>query len=282
MPALVGEPTWDAPLRLLGGLHALVLTGRAGWDELDAALAHPDLPRLAARAIQTNEVRRSWLLLPCFLDVARQTGARTFDLIELGASAGFNLLWDRFRYTYEAGVWGPDDALLELGGDERAPAPTSLLALRPRVRGRVGVDLDPVDVTTAEGALRLRSFVWPGQEGRLERLDQAIEAVRREPPRLERGDLVDVLPRLLGSPSDADVTVVYQTAVLGYLDPARWAGVGSTLAEAGRDRELALVWTDRPGENIHDHWGLWLRLWPGGEPRLLAHGDFHGAWLEWL
>ncbi len=33
---------------------------------------------------------------------------------------------------------------------------------------------------------------------------------------------------------------------------------------------------------MHDYWGLWLRLWPGGETRLLAHADFHGAWLEWL
>ena len=57
--------------------------------------------------------------------------------------------------------------------------PAALLELQPHVRNRVGVDLDPVDVTTDEGALRLRSFVWPGQEGRLERLDQAIEAVRR-------------------------------------------------------------------------------------------------------
>ena len=69
--------------------------------------------------------------------------------------------------------------------------PARLLALEPRVRGRIGVDLDPVDVTTDEGALRLRSFVWPGQEGRLERLDRAIEAVRREPPKLVRGDLVE-------------------------------------------------------------------------------------------
>ena len=75
MPALVGELTWDAPLRLLGGLHALVLSGRARWDDLDAALAHPELPRLAARSIQTNEVRRSWTLLPCFLELARRTDA---------------------------------------------------------------------------------------------------------------------------------------------------------------------------------------------------------------
>ncbi len=282
VPALVGDLTWDAPLRLLGGLHALVLTGRAGWDDLDAALAHPELPTLAARSIQTNEVRRSWLLLPCFLEIARRTGAATFDLVELGPSAGFNLLWDRFRYSYAAGAWGPGDALLGLDGEERAPVPSSLLALRPRVRRRLGIDLEPVDVTMDEGALRLRSFVWPGQEERQERLERAIEAVRREPPELVRGDVVDVLPAVLARrPLDA-VTVVFQTAVRGYLGGEAWASVGEALADAGRDGGLAFLSTERPAEDIHSHWGVWLRLWPDEGPRLLAHADFHGAWLEWL
>ncbi|MBA2462600.1 MAG: DUF2332 domain-containing protein [Actinobacteria bacterium] len=274
--------TWDVPLRLLGGLHALVLTGRASWDDLDAAFEQEDLPELAARPVQTNEVRRSWALLPCFLDVARRTGADTFDLIELGPSGGFNLMWDRYRYRYEAESWGPPDAPLELDGDERRPVPGELLSLTPRVRRRVGLDLDPVDVTTEEGALRLRSFVWPGQAGRMERLDRAIEVVRREPPELVRGDMADVLPQLLAERSSDVLTVVFQTAVLGYLGDERWARVREALAHAGRDGSLAFIWTDRPAEDVHAYWGLWLQLWPGDGPELLAHADFHGAWLAWL
>ena len=282
MPPLVGELSWDAPLRLLGGLHALVLMGVASWDELDVALAHPELPALARRPVQTNEVRRSWTLLPCFLELARRTGAETFDLIELGSSAGFNLIWDRYRCRYAAGSWGPPGALLELEGEERSPVPAELLALTPRVRARTGVDRDPVDVTTDDGALRLRSFVWPGQPGRMERLDRAIDAVRRDPPQLERGDLVEVLPGLLAARAPDALTVVFLTAVLGYLPDEGWAKVQQLLAEAGRDGSLACVWTARPADDVHDHWGLWLQQWPGAEPEVVAHADFHGAWLEWL
>ncbi len=282
MPAIIVDLTWDAPLRLLGGLHALVLSGRASWDDLDAALEQDRLPDLAARPIQTNEVRRSWALLPCFLELARRAGSDTLDLIELGPSAGFNLLWDRYLYTYDAGLWGVPDALLELDGEERTPVPAELLELTPQVRRRVGVDLDPVDVTTDEGALRLRSFVWPGQEGRLERLDEAIEAVRREPPKLLRGDLVELLPKLLAERDPEVLTVVFQTAVLGYLPDERWSRVLASLADAGRDGSLAFVWTARPAEDVHGYWGLWLQLWPGNGPELVAHADFHGAWLEWL
>ena len=282
MPALVGDLSRKPALRLLGGLHALVLTGRASWDDVDAALEHPDLPQLARRPVQTNEVRRSWFLLPCFLEIGRETGVEVFDLVELGASAGFNLLWDRFRYSYQAGAWGPEAALLRLDGEERAPVPAELLSLAPRVRRRVGIDLDPVDVTAAEGVLRLRSFISPGQAGRMERLDEAIEAVRREPPRLVCGDVAGLLPPLLAGRARDAMTVVFQTAVLGYLTDEAWASVREALDAAGRDGRLAFLWTDRPAPDVHDYWGLWLCLWPGAEPRLLAHADFHGAWLEWL
>jgi hypothetical protein len=282
VPGLVGELEWDAPLRLLGGLHALVLTGRASWDDLDAALEHPELPELARRSIQTNEVRRSWLLLPCFLELARRAGAETLDLIELGSSAGFNLLWDRYRYRYEAGTWGPTGAPLELDGEERRSVPAALLALAPRVGRRIGVDLAPVDVTGAEGALRLRSFVWPGQAGRMERLDAALGAVRAEPPELRRGDLVELLPRLLAERRADALTIVFQTAVLGYLSDEGWEEERSVLEASGQKGGLAAVWTARPADEVHDYWGLWAQTWPGGAPELLAHADFHGAWLEWL
>ena len=65
------EPAWDAPLRLLGGLHYLVLGGEAAWD--DPLEAHADFLRefVATQGVQTNEVQRSWMLLPCFLRAAR-------------------------------------------------------------------------------------------------------------------------------------------------------------------------------------------------------------------
>ncbi len=114
---LVGpDPEWDAPLRLIGGLHYLVLGGDAGWD--DPLSDHAAFLRefVTTRGVQTNEVQRSWVLVPLLLRVAQRTGAETFDLVELGPSAGLNLVWDRYRYRYEAGEWGREDAMLQLRG----------------------------------------------------------------------------------------------------------------------------------------------------------------------
>lgn len=292
------EPRWDVALRLLAGVHYLVLAGRAPaladayagngdpWPPFRAVLEREwDWLRrfVAEQRVQTNEVQRAWTLLPCFLEAARRVGAGTLDVIELGPSAGLNLVWDRYRYRYQRGVWGPTETRLELAGEERRPVPGALLRLEPRVRGRVGIDLAPVDVTTDEGARLLKSFVWADQRDRLDRLDRAIAALRADPPELVRADLLEELPRRLERrPPDA-LTLVFQTAVLGYVSREDRARVRETLAEAGAAGPLAYVAAEAPSRDEHRYFGLALRLWPGGGKReFVAHADFHGAWLSWL
>ncbi|MDP9225869.1 MAG: DUF2332 domain-containing protein [Actinomycetota bacterium] len=282
---LESPPRWDAPLRLLGGLHYLVLTGRASWDHVEHALsAHREFLRgfVAERRVQTNEVQRCWMLLPCFLEIAKRTRASVVDVIELGPSAGLNLIWDRYRYRYAAGAWGPKAAHLELSGEERRPVPGSLLEPSMSVRSRIGIDLEPVDVTRDDGALLLKSFVWPDQTWRLRLLDEAITTFSEAPPRIVRGDVADVLPKLLAErPSDA-LTLVWHTAVLGYLPEDRRQSVYDALAAGGENGELAFVETSKPEDGSDNYWGLFAQVWPGGERVQLAHADFHGAWLEWL
>jgi hypothetical protein len=278
-------PRWDAGLRLLGGLHHLVLTGRASWDRVgDALEGERDFLRrfVSEQRVQTNEVQRCWALLPCFLEAARSMGRSTIDLIELGTSAGLLLSWDRYRYRYEAGEWGPADAPLELEGEERGPVPAPLLAQALELRDRVGIDLEPVDVTTDEGALLLESFVWADRSERLERLDRAIEALRRDPPEIVQGDFVDVLPGLLERRPRDGLTIVLQIAAAGYLSEDSWERLQTALAAGGEQGPLAYVFAGFPEPDSHQHWGLWLTTWPGGERRQLGRADFHGTWLEWL
>lgn len=283
---IVDDVRWDRPLQLLGGLHYLALSeGIDPWSDPAPVLAERRdwLQRfIRTQTVQTNEVQRSWMLLPCFLEVALRTGVETFDLIELGPSAGLNLVWDRYGYGYEQGTWGASDAPLALTGEERRPVPGELLRLTPRVRQRRGIDLAPLDVTRQEDALLLKSFVWADQVDRLERLDRALETLRGDPPQLEQGDVVERLPALLAERLPGALTIVFQTAVRGYLSRAAWKEVLTALDDAGRKFPLALVSVSRPAAGEHRYWGLWLRLWPDGEKRLLAHSGFHGQWLEWL
>ena len=148
------------------------------------------------------------MLLPCFLRAAQVLGVNELDVVELGPSAGLNLVWDGYGYTYEAGEWGPAGAALRLTGEERSHVPATLLDLDVHVSRRVGVDLAPVDVTTDEGARLLQCFVWAGQDERFDRLTRAIVVLRADPPELVRGDFAHQLPNVLRDRP----TLVFQTA----------------------------------------------------------------------
>jgi hypothetical protein len=272
--AVIGdEPAWDAPLRLLGGLHYLVLGGEASWE--DPVEAHAGFLRefVRTQAVQTNEVQRSWILLPCFLRAAELLGADELDVVELGPSAGLNLVWDHYRYAYAEGEWGPDDSPLRLAGREESRVPGRLLRLAPRVRRRVGIDRTPIDVTTGDGARLLECFVWAGQDERMERLASAIEVVRANPPQLVRGDLAGELPAVMRERP----TIVFQTAVFPYLHAETRAAVRAALEHT--TTPVAFVSAGSPRARDHG-WGMRI-FRTGREREFVGHADFHGAWLDY-
>ena len=284
---LPDDPTWDMPHRLLAGARWLALSGEV--DDFETA-ADPWLAFHAVleeyedwlgtfvreQPVQTNEVQRCWALLPIFLTVAR-VARRPLDLVELGTSAGLNLLWDRYRYRYEAGSWGDPSAPLRLEGQERSAVPRELLETEVDVRRRLGIDLRPVDVTTDDGVRLLDTFVR--DEGYRARLRSASEILRQEPPELVRGDYLDLLPGILRSRSDDVLTVVFQTISTVYLTDAQRGQLRAT----GADGPLAWVSTPTPeehGERRGDY-PLELAMWPAGDRRIVARMNVRGEWLEW-
>ncbi|KKC01680.1 DUF2332 domain-containing protein, partial [Mycobacterium nebraskense] len=185
------------PLRLFGGLHRLVLDGRAprlrrwypstggswdaesAWPEIeDAAADHAEALRAALRQPpQTNEVGRSAALIGGLLHVNHESDlpVRLFDI---GSSAGLNLRADHYRYRFAGGQWGPHDSPVTIEDAWRGALPPHG---EVRIVERHGYDIAPIDVSGADGALTVLSYVWPDQTARLERLRGAIEVAREVP-----------------------------------------------------------------------------------------------------
>ena len=251
-----------------------MLGGEASWD--DPLEAHADFLHdfVRTQSVQTNEVQRSWVLLPCFLRATQLLGVDDLDVVELGPSAGLNLVWDRYRYVYAEGEWGPEGSPLRLSGREESRVPAALLGVAPRVTRRVGIDRVPVDVTTDEGARLLECFVWAGQDERMERLARAVDVVRESPPLLVRGDLADELPSVL----EDRPTLVFQTAVFPYLSDETRAAVRSALEHAPAPVAFVTAGSPRGRDN---GWGMRIELYPGARREFVGHADFHGAWLEY-
>lgn len=286
-------------LRCCGALHAVILDGAdrelsscyppngdAGRlpEVLPAAIARHDA-RLAAgldSAPQTNEIARSAVLFPGFTAIARQTGL-PMALAEIGASAGLNLLFDRFFYRYGENPAGDPTSAVRLQPELRGPTPD--LSGTIRIASRRACDLAPLDVTRPADRLRLRSYVWPDQRERLQRLDAAIGLASQEPITLEKADAVRFLGSALGNRSRGETLVVYHSVMWQYLPPATRDAIRTLIKSAGQAASAAapLAWLSMESAGGVDEFAaLRLTLWPGGQMRRLARCDWHGRWIEWL
>jgi len=295
------DPRPDAlALRLCGGLHALVLSGKdAGLaalyppnaaDETDLSRILPDvLARNDARLLlaidsapQTNEIGRSAMLLPGFLAIARETGL-PLDLFEIGSSAGLNLLFDRFHYRYGEREWGDGDALVRLAPEVRGNVPPLPGVLR--IGSRHGCDIAPIDVTLPDDRLRLRSYVWADQTARLERLDGAIATAASVPMTLVKADASDFVRDRLAGRREGAVFVLCHSIMWQYMPGATKLSIEEAMLEAGGEVDAAspLAWLRMEPLDLRDpHATLSLTLWPGGEMRHLARCDYHGRSIEWV
>ena len=292
-----------APLRPLGGLHYLTLRGAAPGlaAQYPAARAEPDLAALkaeviaaarshadvladfAARPPQTNEVRRSLCLVGGSLTVARETGL-PLRCLEIGASAGLNLNWDRYRYDLgPLGAWGDAASPVILDGDWQGEAPPFDVAAR--VAERFGCDQAPVDLADPDRALRLQAYIWADQPDRLARLRAAIAVARDHPPPVETADAGAWSLRMT-PPKAGMATVLYHSVVWSYLPPDTRAQVGQAIRLAGDaarpDRPFAWLRMEPNMADPNAGMELTLTLWPGGGEQGLARVHPHGAKVLWL
>ena len=314
-PALL-EPLLSAPKSqrratlYFAAIHDLVLRGEGGdlarhFPDVSPKPPHDDpVPALRRflderrdelrhlyemRNTQTNEVGRCAFLLPMFGLVAARA-RRPLAIIEAGASAGLNLLFDRYRYDYgNAGSIGQSSVVLrpEIKGDVAPPVPDEM----PKVTSRIGLDIKPVDVRDDGAIAWLRACIWPEHAARVELFMHAVEIARADPPEITQGEILESLPKLIASvPPDMPVCV-FHTATLAYMSRDERAGFAELIAEAGRAREV--WWVSGEGPRIQaalhpeagitgpdDGYALVVAR-AGDLATWVGEAAYHGRWVRW-
>ena len=250
-------------LRLLAGIQRLVLTGRApqlaryypnlggtepaehAWPDFEPVLREHVAELRAALEIapQTNEPGRSVPLLVGLFDAVRRSGLTAVRLLEVGASAGLNLLVDRFFVAGDGWSYGPADSPLQLLDAVVGPVePEPFTVIERR-----GCDLAPIDAASEEGRLRLTSFVWPHDLHRFQRLRAALEVAAAYPVIVDEAPAAEWLTQQLAGPPEAGVlTVVWHSITRQYWPTAEVASVESILTEAGRRMPIAHIAMESP------------------------------------
>lgn len=287
-------------LRLLAAVHELVLTGRApllarhypstggtpgpgaGTDFVATVAEHGEwVTRQTGVPIQTNEVGRSASLLGGFLAVA--AAGLPLRVLEVGASAGLNLLFDQFRYEADGAAFGPPDAPVRFvePWDGRGPD----LAVPLAVSERRGCDLRPLDPTDAGHRLRLRACLWPDQPARRARLDGALAVARSVPATVDRADAATWVVEQLAQPRPGLATVVVHSIVAQYLEPATRQRLERSIRAAGERAtpDAPVAWLRMEPASTEEA-DVRLTCWPSSRPvreRILAHSGFHGPPVRW-
>ncbi|NQY96647.1 MAG: DUF2332 domain-containing protein [Henriciella sp.] len=300
------NPRKDAlGLRLTGALHHAVISD----DAPDLAALYPaqmadwDMDRvwpvardwLAANMAgvrvflqsppQTNETRRSIILLPGFCKLVHQFG-QPLHLLELGASAGLNQNWDRFNYQTES--WqrsGESDVTIRT--DWRAPVPEHH-DVDIQVASRAACDLNPVDLSDPDQAMRLKSYTWPDQEERLSRLDAAIRLAQESDTRVEQADALTWLSERLANRPKSGLTVIYHSVFLIYPPREVIAAIMDTIRAAGETATEAapLAWLSYEsealfgGDRASPKMRARLETWPGGHVETYAESDGHVTYVD--
>lgn len=295
-----GQP---APIMLFGAVHDLLLHGLlhplakyyptlggnqaadehafAAFRDLCFAQREAIVERLTTRLTQTNETRRCTYLLPAFATVAALANNQALALVEIGPSAGLNLLWDRYGYDYGDGqLIGDPAAPLQLSTELRGTLKPPIPATLPVVVWRVGVEVNPLNLSDEVAMGWLEALIWPEHVARIARLRTAIEGARSDPPPIMAGNALELLPALLAqAPADAALCV-YHTHVTYQFSSEMRAQLRELLAAAALTHPLYHL----SCEGFGDGWPrLTLSTYHGAsvEEQLLAITSGHGNWLEW-
>lgn len=243
----------------------------AQWlhDHADAVVAECE-----ARSLQTNEPLRCAALLPA---LSRIDGP--IALLEVGASAGLCLYPDRYSYRYRL----DDGTVMGIDPGEAGPVvlearwrgPATRVRL-PEVVWRAGIDLQPRDAADPSDRAWLTGLVWPGEDGRAQRIMAAMDVVAAQPPLMVAGDAADVLADVAAQAPAGATLVVTTPGVLVHVpraartrivDAARRAGRWVTLDPPGLHAAVRGTWRPEPDPAV----------WPNGVFALALDGEVLAA-----
>lgn len=303
-----GNPAADAvSLRWAGALHAAAITrrdaglaaeypsARADWsmDRIwPLATAFLEREEAWVRAFmssppQTNETGRAGALACGFMWLAERA-PEPFHLLELGASAGLNLNWDRFAYAHPA--WdrahaaGPHIPTV-ISGDPPSWRDLAIVS-------RAACDQNPLDVDNPDHRLRLRAYVWPDQPARLARLAAALDLAREMNVKVEKADAAQWLRSRLARELPEGTTIVFHSVFLQYPPREVREQISTVMAEAGgrTTRAQRLAWLMFEPEALvagipgSTRYVLQAAVWTEGRRSelTLAEVDPHGRHMTWL
>jgi len=237
---------------------------------------------IGRRVVSTNEVQRCACLMPAFRWVASRFAAARLHLIEVGASAGFNLLWDQYAYDYgAAGRIETETAPFVLYCDVRNHQGFGIDLSLPAIGTRMGIDPFAIDVGDPDDRQWLQALVWPEHQERAERLRSLLDWIPSRRPAVIREDGVEAIVRAIRDLGTEGLACVFHSFVLNQFSETAKSSFHARLRSSAAARpvvRIGMEWDREAGAVVldaeHHHGDKSGRT-------VLATCDAHGRWLDW-
>lgn len=235
------------------------------------------------RSTQTNEPGRSAVLQAVIGELAARDSS--LSVIDVGASAGINLAFDRFP------VCAHDDANpLTLVCEDRTPLERSFAW--PAIRARVGIDPHPLDLASDDDRLWLKACLWAEERRRHERFDAIVAALPAWPPvTMLAGTANEALDDAFDRAEGASLVVVMNTWVAFYLSSEQRHAYFEAVTRRCADQRVAWVSMESPAvewpavapavtSGRRRGASRIVVCEPGSSPREWGWCHPHGRWVE--
>lgn len=233
---------------------------------------------LENKLVQTNEVRRCAYLYPSFCRIYKLT-KKPLTLIEIGTSAGLQLLWDKYTYYYNTSnqKYGSEHSTLEISAEIIGDRLPLLFEQSPPVARRIGLDLHVNNLNDSEDYLWLKALIWPEHKERNAYFEKAAHCLKSQPIELIEGDGVSILPDIVPTVSHDSSICIFHTHVANQIPAAAKKKLSEQIQCLGKEREVFHLYNNMWDLDLH------LDYYVNGKEycKTLAETDGHGRWFKW-
>ncbi len=233
---------------------------------------------LKTKLVQTNEVRRCAYLYPAFCTIYEKA-KKPLALVEIGTSAGLQLLWDKYSYSYgQNNIYGNKDSKLNISAEIKGENIPILHSTPPPVLTRVGLDLNIVDLKNEEEHLWLKSLIWPEHKERLFMFEEAASYIKDGSVHLVDGDGISLLSEYIENIPEDSAICIFHTHVANQISLEMKKRLLKTVEAIGKERDVFHIYN-----NVQDRF-LHLDYYLNGieSQNTIAATDGHGRWFEWF
>lgn len=245
---------------------------------------HGIIDLLQHRIVQTNVITRCNYLMPVFSNLLSSANGPA-TIIDIGASAGLNLNFDRYEYYYNnEKVYG--NSRVKLHCQIKAGKVPTIKPFKNPIE-KIGIDQHLIDVTNTDDLIWLQALIWPDQTERFLMLKEALNAPNLSEIKRIAGDTVADFKNIIEAVDPYALLIISATHVLYQFTDKLLLEFYNFLDAIGQNRNFYFLSAEateaaRLKYGVH-HTAVVLTTYKNKlkQETLIAETNGHGNWIKW-